>query len=113
MTDSPLNTAGVATVAANGIATVVLGPGVGQRWLIKTAAVSTSTSVLVPLCKLYVGGGITPLENNLIDGTYSGNLDSTDLAEFPISNGQKIIAQWTGADVGAKATLSIFGIVRT
>lgn len=111
----PLNTSDQAVVNAAGTATVVMGPNVGQRWDLNVAAVSVSGAhVLSPLCKVYMGGGVLPVDANLVDGTFTGELDSTSRVDgIPLSNGQKIIAVWTGADVGATATLSILGTVTT
>lgn len=108
MTDRPLNTSGSVTLNASGTGTVTLAPGMGLRWALTVAAVSTSTSVKVPQCNIYMGGSPTP--DNLVDGTFSGNLDSTGRVDgLPLMNGQKVMAVWTGGDVGAKATLSITG----
>lgn len=110
MTDVPLNTSGSATVKADGSAVVNLGPIIGQRWVVSAAAVSTSTSVKVPQCNIYIGGSPNP--PNLVDGTFTGNLDSTSRTSgYLIGNGQSIWAVWSGADVGALATLSIIGVM--
>lgn len=104
----PLNTSGRATASAAGIATVTLGPNVGQRWQLDNAAVSTSTAVLVPQCNIYMQGSPTP--DNLVDGTFTGNLDSTGrVSGIPLTSGQKVTAVWTGADVGTICTLSVTG----
>jgi hypothetical protein len=106
----PLNTFGSAVVPASGIATVSLSPQIGQRWVVTAAAVSSSTAVKVPQCNIYIGNAPSP--TNLVDGTFTGNLDSTSkTAGFIINTGQNIIAVWSGADVGATVTLSIIGFM--
>lgn len=110
MTNVPLNTFANVTLDTSGNGTVKLSPEIGQRWNILTAAVSTSTSVKIPQANIYIGGAPTP--SNLVDGTFTGNLDSTSkTAGFVFSNGQYIWAVWTGGDVGALATLSIIGVM--
>jgi hypothetical protein len=110
MPNVPLNDFGSATVNASGAAIVSIGPNIGQRWVVTAAAVSTSTAVKVPQCNIYIGG--SPVPANLVDGTFTGNLDSTSkTAGFIITSGQSIIAVWSGADVGALATLSIIGFM--
>lgn len=105
-TTQTLNKAAQAQVDAFGNATARIGPTItGTTWKISTAAVSVTTDVLTPICKLYVGS-IAP--GNLIGGTYSGQQDSTDL-NITLHSGQFLIADWDGADVGSWATLSVFG----
>ena len=110
MPNVPLNDFGSAIVPASGVVSVSLGPNLGQRWVVTAAAVSTSTAVKVPQANIYIGGAAVPA--NLVDGTFTGNLDSTSkTAGFIISAGQSIIAVWSGADIGATATLSIIGFM--
>lgn len=111
MNSRPLNTSDRATANAAGTATVSLAPRIGQRWRLENAAVSTDalpTAPLVPQCNIYMQGSPTP--NNLIDGTFTGNLDSTGrVSAMPLTNGQPITAVWTGCNVGDVCTLSISG----
>jgi hypothetical protein len=106
----PLNTGANRTISAAGTATITLGPNVGQRWRLFVAAVRTSTAILIPTCKIYMGSGAVN-EQEFIDGTNDGNFDSTGkVGAFPLSAGQKITAFWEGGDIGALATLSLFGV---
>jgi hypothetical protein len=78
----------------------------GQRWNLSTASVK-STSTAESTCLVYMG-------QTQVDGTYSGNLDSTDqVAGFPLYCGQKVKAEWSGCDPGAVCTLDITGTVDT
>lgn len=105
----PINLANSVVLNASGGGTAKLGPNIGQRWNILTASVLVPTpNVLVPPCNIYIGGA--PISDFFIDGTYTGNLDSTSrTAGYILSAGDFIFAVWTGGDVGAKATLSIYG----
>jgi hypothetical protein len=105
MPESPLYSEATVT-AVGGIGSVSLGPGVpGERWDLSSVAVSC-TGVAIPTCKVY-------MNNVLVDGTFTGNLDSTGRVEgTPLSIGQKVRADWTGADATAKLTLSVTGTKR-
>jgi hypothetical protein len=113
MPASPLNTSGQTRLDGAGNGTVRLGPNVGQRWTLLTAAIFIAgTIVSSPQCKIFMGGSATP--DCLVDGTNTGELNSTtNVANFPLTAGQSIFAVWTGGDVGAIATLSIIGTVET
>lgn len=112
MTVLALNTAGNTTLDANGNGIVQLGPIVGQRWTVSVASVFIPNAVLIPTCAVYIGGA--PIQANFIDGTYTGNFDSTDrTAGLPFTNGQSIWGVWSGGDVGAVATLSLIGTLET
>lgn len=110
MSSYSLNTSASVTLDSNGNGTVQLTVPIGVTWNLTVAAVSTSTAVLNPTCSIYMGP--TPTPDNLIDATYTGNQDATGkVAGFPLTKGQSIWAVWTGGDVGAVATLSLFGSV--
>lgn len=111
MATNPLNTSARVILDASGNGTVKLGPSVrGQILHVMVASVSTSTAVLIPQCSIFIGATATP--DNFVDGTYTGNLNSTDrTAALPITAGNYLFAAWTGGDVGAVATLSVIGTV--
>jgi hypothetical protein len=112
MNQYPLNLAISVILDASGNGTVQLGPSVGQRWQLNNAAVGTSTAVKIPTCILYMGG--SPTAPNQVDSTYTGSQDASGKVDaYPLTNGQKIFAVWSGGDVGARATLSLFGVVET
>jgi hypothetical protein len=82
-------------------------PGV-EKWHITRATVITSqasTVTPIPTASLY-----TPSisDQNMIDSTYTGCRDSTDL-DIWLEKGQPIICQWLDGIAGTIATLSLFG----
>lgn len=108
---TPLNQQAAVKLDANGNGTVSLGPQGRNVWRLLVAAVSTTTTK-TSKCLIYMG--LSALPGNLIDGTTTGQLDSTDLVErYPLVAGEKIFAQWTGGNPGDFATLSIFGSEQT
>lgn len=108
----PLNTAATAVIPASGNVTVSMGPRPYEVWKIAVAAIVTSTAVKIPTCKIYMGA--TAADSTLVDGTYVGNLNSTDrTAGLDLQSGEQIFAKWEGADVGATATLSVVGTIET
>lgn len=106
MRTTPLNTSSQpVTLDASGNGTAdVLVPTL-ERWHVTRIAVSTTTNVKEPTAKVYVDS-IGP--GNLLSGTYTGSNDSSD-EDQELMPGQHLVCQWTGGDVGAKATLSVFG----
>lgn len=105
---SPLQLEFRVTADASGTATIEQGPQIpGQRWELSVATVKTDSVNNESTCEVY-------MNNTRVDGTYSGNLDSTDLVSgIPLGCGQKIKAVWTGADASAICTLSITGQLST
>jgi hypothetical protein len=104
---NPLNQGGRATLSAAGAGTVTLAPTGLEQWRVTRMAVSVTTAVLEPTAKVYVG---SVSEQNLLSGTYSGALDSSDENQV-LQNGQPLICIWAGGDAGAVATFSVFGEV--
>jgi|SRR5882762_6629951 len=116
MTINPLDGANNVTLNGSGNGTTSLGPLNGQTWNVNNVGIQTNTrtnpNAAVPECSIYIGGA--PIAAFFIDGTNTGNLDSTDrTASFPITQGNRIWAVWTGGDPGSVATLSIVGTVET
>lgn len=111
-TNNPLNEAANVTLDGSGNGTVSMGPVTGERWKLTNAGVRTNTSsnpaANVPQCRIYIGGA--PIDSFFIDGTFTGNLNSTSrVSGIPVGNGQRIWAVWQGGDPGSVATLSIIG----
>jgi hypothetical protein len=100
-----LNEQGKATISAAGTATVTLTPNRLETWHLTRIAVSTTTNVLEPVAQVYIGA-VSP--GNLLSGTYTGSLDSSDENQW-LGPALPLICAWSGGDVGAVATLSIFG----
>jgi len=111
VTAEQLTVSGSGIVAANGTARVLLGPQIArERWNLSQATVSVSSAVLESTCSLYLGTGAVP--GSLLAASFTGS--SGDTNDFPdtfvLQPGQNILAVWTGADVGAVATISLVGL---
>jgi hypothetical protein len=104
---NPLNQGDKVKLDATGAGTVTLTPTGLQQWHVTRMAVSVTTAVLEPTAKVYVG---SVSEQNLLSGTYSGALDSSDEDQW-LQAGQPLICVWAGGDAGATATFSVFGDV--
>jgi hypothetical protein len=99
-----------ATVTLNGAGNgqVSLTPPSGTRWELQLAAVSTTGTVSLPQCFLYLGNSNGPL--TLIDSTNLGNSASSGKVRgAPVYAGTCIWAVWQGGDPGALATLQLYG----
>jgi hypothetical protein len=103
----PLNTSGTVKLSAAGAGTVTLAPTGLENWHVTRVAVTVTTNVLEPVARVYIGS-VAP--GNLLAGTYTGSLDSSDEDQY-VSPGQPLLCVWTGGDAGATATLSVFGEV--
>jgi len=92
----------------NGDGAVGIGPALpGVSWQPSSIAVSVSTNTNEAQANIYLG--IAPGAGDLLAATSTGSTgDSTDCNET-VWPGQQVIAQWTGGDPGAVATMSVFG----
>lgn len=88
-------------VVAGGTAAVSIYPPGGVDWLLTLATVSTSTAVLQPTARAYVNG-------RFVEGSDAGSQDSSDTRRL-LRGSDEYQVQWTGADVGARATLTLEG----
>jgi hypothetical protein len=113
VSEYPFTQSGRVVLDGSGNGRVTLTPQVGQRWTVAIASVLVQPALTnIPQCSLYVGGDATP--DAFIDGTYTGNLNSTDaLSAHPVSSGVKVIAVWLGGDAGDTATLTLRGTQST
>lgn len=101
-----LLTSVAATVAADGTVTVILGPvEPGRRWIIETLTVTLSTGT--GTAKVYNGTAADP--GQLIEGTYSGDLDTTERINT-LGTGEALTVQWTSATPGAVARVLLRGL---
>lgn len=113
MRSYPLNTFATAVLDSNGNGTAQATPPPNTRWTVQTVGVQTNQNPNdptqnIPTCNIYIGGA--PISANFVDGTFTGNQDSTDqTAGIPIYAGQSIYAVWANGPVGALATLSLYG----
>lgn len=78
-----------------------------QTWNVSRIAVQTTTNASEPTARVYVD---SEGPGNFLAGTYTGSNDSSD-ESLTLMPGQHLLCRWTGGDVGAKATLSVFGLV--
>jgi hypothetical protein len=98
-----------AVVNSAGVATVQVGPqGLGTTWYPSSAVVSTSTGAADnSTCAVYIGAQV---QQNLQGGqSYAGGGDTVGINQASMQPGDLLIAQWTGAVPGARATINIFG----
>ena len=100
-----LNEGGSVKLDATGAGTVTLQPSGLETWNLTRYAVHTTTNVLEPTAILYVGSVAAV---NILDSTYTGSGDSGD-TDQQINPAQPLLCVWSGGDVGATATLSVFG----
>lgn len=108
MTTQPFTTSGSVVLDGSGNGSVQLGPILGQTWNLSIAAIHVDSNTKEPTCKLYIGPIANP--QTLVDGTYTGSLNSSDaVAQFPITQGNYVIAVWSGGDANANAQLTIWG----
>lgn len=106
MSNVPLNESVTGTADAGGIARLALGPlRAFETWAIASTTFSSTSSVKIPTGKLYRGAEVP---SRLIDGTYTGTLDTTDTA-YKLRSGEKAVAVFTGCDVGAQCTMTLEG----
>ena len=105
----PLTRTGQALVAADGTATVSMGPsGVGGKWYPSVATFSTSTGPTDSSKAVLHLGYVS--QATLVDGNvYSGGGSSAGLAIPEMTPGDLIIAVWAGATPGDTAQLTVSG----
>jgi hypothetical protein len=107
MTDivSPLDETRSVTIAANGTGTLTMVPGnAHESWHITNSSVTTSTAVKIPVAGIWVGAISGPPKT----GTQTGNSDDSDTV-MDVQRGGFLSVQWTGADVGAMASVNVSG----
>lgn len=101
-----------ATVDANGNATVVNRPEVGEYWAPLLVSVST-TSALSPVAHatVYHGSpGVPVNQNQYIDDTFLGSGDTSSvISGTSIQYGEAVITTFVGGRVGDTATVVVYG----
>lgn len=105
MSPVPFTGAGQTTLDAGGNGNVIVGPG-GMDWVVQVITVSTSSAGIKPQCLIYHG---SVSQANLIDGTNSGDGDTSDTVVL-LQPGEYITAVWTGGDPKAVAVLRLQGV---
>lgn len=112
MTQLILDTAQSVKLSGAGNGQVQLGPGSGQMWQVTAVSVSTASQAApYPQCNIYAGP--QPQPPWFVDGTYTGNLDSTGRAIPPVYPGSYIWAVWSGGNPNDTATVRITGTIVT
>ena len=101
---------GTATVAADGTATVTLGPqGVGTVWYPQQAAVGTTTGAAdASTVTFYVGP--LALLTQIGSQSYAGGGDSIGLAISALYPGFFLVAKWSGGHTGDLAVFTVYGV---
>jgi hypothetical protein len=96
------------TLDATGAGTVRLGPR-NQRttWQVRSVQVSTGTNVAEPVATLYLG------TSSKLASTYTGSNDTASDLGVDLHPGQFLTVAWTGGDVGATATATVYGTTST
>lgn len=117
MTTIPLDTAASATFVDNGngssVATVQLGPAVyASTWHVRNTLITTNSTQQQFGVSTFTLYRMNQSPSSMIDGSYSGDQDTSDTA-YSLSFGQTVIGVWSGGDIGAIATLTLSGTVET
>lgn len=76
-----------------------------ERWQISRMTIQSSSSILVPTCKVYKGAETA---SNLVDGSHTGTLDHSD-TNMLLQNGELLLFVWEGADIGSVCTATVEG----
>jgi hypothetical protein len=98
-----LNETSQAIVDANGNAAIEIGPIMhGETWHVKVVAINVSTAVNEPQGRSYLNGVF-------VGGSYTASMNSNN-DPVTLPSGQKYRCVWTGADVGATASLTLLGL---
>jgi hypothetical protein len=93
-----------------GVTTVTCPAGVAVDVArISVSTTETSTTIVQPQCNLYDGPNASP--NAFLEGTFSGNSDSSDTPHNMIS-GDSVTAEWIGGTPNSTATLRLTGVQR-
>lgn len=90
---------------ASGNGQVTVSPG-SVDWVTTLITVSTSTATKHPQANLYLDQ-VAP--TCLLEGTYTGDNDSTNTSHL-VQSSQQLICAWTGGDPGATATVRVTGL---
>lgn len=99
-----LNESQTTTFDAAGTATVTFSPPSLEYWDITSKAVQTNdptSTTVIPEARVTLDGVFK-------EGTYSGNLDSSD-THYRIEKGQQFTCTWTGGTSGRQATFTLNG----
>ncbi len=102
-----LDESATCTFDAAGAGTSFIQPtGARESWRVSFITVNSSSVTLVPVVMFY-RGSIAP--SNFVAGSFSGTLDVDSLPNISLRSGERLIAVWTGGDVGATGTFRVEG----
>lgn len=112
MATMPLAESRSVTLDDSGNGAVHFGPQVGAMWQLTTASIyvssATTPAAAMPSCDLSLGSSGNA--GTLIDGTYTGARNSSDLvAGIAVYPGAEIWAVWKGGEPASTATLTVYG----
>jgi hypothetical protein len=99
-----LNESKDATFDVNGRAVVTFSPPSLEYWDITSIGVETSD----PTSETVIPEARVTLDGVFKEGTYSGNLDSSN-TRYRIEKGQQFVCTWTGGTSGRSATFTLDG----
>lgn len=99
-----LNESQTAEFSAAGIATVTFSPPSLEYWQINSKGVTTTD----PTDATVIPEARVTLDGVFVEGTYSGNLDSSD-TPYRVEKGQQFTCTWTGGTPNRLATFTING----
>jgi hypothetical protein len=97
-------------IGASGGVTLRVGPaGVGSKWALDQAGISTSTGQAdASTCAVYAGP--QAIESFFVAQSYAGGGSSVGLPGLSLSPGEFVWAVWSGGVNGANATLKVTGV---
>jgi hypothetical protein len=97
------------TLNGSGGGTAQIGPTrVREHWQIQGVAVSVDSDINESACSIYIGTAVG--QATFVGNTLTGSAgDTCGCAGMDIQPGQQVFAEWTGGDVGATATMTVFG----
>lgn len=104
MNSYSINESETAVFQANGTATVTFSPPSPEYWDITTMGVTTTD----PVDETIIPTAIVTLDGVFKEGTYSGNMDSSNCV-YRVEKGQRFVCTWTGGTSGRSATFTLNG----
>lgn len=103
--DVPLTQVVTTILDSTGGGSVQLGPHYpGRQWQVSTVTVTTSTNAQIPTCRIFLGA----VNAVFLGGTENGSRDSMG-PDCILTQGQILTAVWMNGDVGAVATMTLYG----
>lgn len=95
------------TLNAAGDGEVILGPvPASRRWVLARLAVFCTVDDPMPVASVYDG---TASPGNLLDATYTGAQDVSDMGGLALDQSEFLTVAWTAGQAGAVATVRLTG----